>query len=84
MNSGRCSKESFDTTDRDFWVWSRKDTHRYFLAGGGDENDFAQLWSAAMGDGDRFKKAVADRTYSSSGAAIQYLVAGRKPAGGGG
>jgi SAM-dependent methyltransferase len=72
-------EESFDTTDRDFWVWSRKDTQRYFLAGGGDESEFDELWSAAMGDVERFKKAIAESTYSSSGAAIQYLVAGRKP-----
>jgi SAM-dependent methyltransferase len=73
-------EESCDTTNRDFWAWSRKDTHRYFLAGGGHEKEFAELWSVAMGDSDKFKRAVADRTYSSSGAAIQYLVAGRKPA----
>jgi SAM-dependent methyltransferase len=72
--------ETSDTTSREFWIWSRKDTHRYFLAGGGREDEFDALWSAAMGDGDKLKKAIGDGTYSDSGAAIQYLVAGRKPA----
>jgi SAM-dependent methyltransferase len=73
-------EEGFDTTDRDFWVWSRADTQRYFLAGGGHETEFDQLWSIAMGDSEKLKKALSDRTYSNSGAAIQYVVAGRKPA----
>jgi ubiquinone/menaquinone biosynthesis C-methylase UbiE len=73
-------EERSDFENRDFWIWSYKDTRRYFIAGGGCENEFEQLWSAAMGDGDKFKKAVADRTYYSSGAAIGYLITGRKPA----
>jgi SAM-dependent methyltransferase len=73
-------EELSDTANRDFWNWSRKDTLRYFLAGGGREDEFDALWLAVTGNSNKFNKAIADRTYSSSGAAIQYLVAGRKPA----
>ena len=41
-------EESADTANRDFWNWSRKDTHRYFLAGGGREDEFDALWSTAV------------------------------------
>ena len=54
-------------------------TRRYFLAGGGREGEFDALWSVAIGGGDKFAKAIAARTYAGAGAAITYLVAGRKP-----
>jgi SAM-dependent methyltransferase len=72
-------EERADFKNRDFWIWSREDTHRYFLAGGGSDQDFDALWSAAVGGGDKIDKAIAERTYASSGAGINYLVAGRKP-----
>lgn len=71
-------EERKDFEARDFWIWNRDDTRRYFLAGGGAENQFDALWASATGGADRFEKAVADRTYSHSGAALNYLVAGRK------
>jgi SAM-dependent methyltransferase len=72
-------EERADLNHRDFWIWSRKDTQRYFLAGGGRDDEFDALWSLAIGGGDAFDKAVADRTYVGAGAGIGYLVAGRKP-----
>jgi len=71
-------EEIQDFESRDFWIWSRADTFRYFLAGGGFKAEFDALWTSVMGGMDRFAKAVADRTYSHSGAALNYLVAGRK------
>jgi SAM-dependent methyltransferase len=73
-------EEQSDTADRDLWNWSRKDTLRYFLAGGGREGEFDAFWLAVTGDRHKFEETIADRTYSSTGAAVQYLVAGRKPA----
>jgi SAM-dependent methyltransferase len=75
----RAMLEEFqDFQSRDFWIWNRADTLRYFLAGGGIEAEFDALWASVTGGTDRFVKAVADRTYSHSGAALNYLVAGRK------
>src|SRR5215471_11617250 len=68
-----------DFKHRGFWIWSPEDTRRYFLAGGGLEADFDALWLVALGSGDKFDRAIADRTYAGAGAAISYLVAGRKP-----
>src|SRR5262249_35480787 len=72
-------EESADFKDRDFWIWSREDTQRYFLAGGGRADEFDALWAVAIGGGDKVDKAMADRTYASAGGSITYLVAGRKP-----
>jgi SAM-dependent methyltransferase len=72
-------EERADRKHRDFWIWSRADTHRYFLAGGGRDAEFEALWTLAIGGGDKLDKAIADRTYASSGGGIGYLVAGRKP-----
>jgi hypothetical protein len=71
-------EERADFEHRDFWIWSREDTLRYFLAGGGREGEFDALWSAAIGGNDKFNKAIADRTYARAGGSIGYLVAGRK------
>jgi hypothetical protein len=72
-------EEQADVSQLDFWIWSRSDTHRYFVAGGGRDGEFDGLWSVAVSGKERFDKAIADQTYSSAGAAIGYLVAGRKP-----
>jgi SAM-dependent methyltransferase len=74
-------EERTDRKHRDFWIWSREDTHRYFLAGGGRDVEFEALWTAAIGGRDKLDKAIADRTYADAGGCIGYLVAGRKPEG---
>ncbi len=71
-------EEMRDFETREFWIWNRSDTLRYFLAGGGLEGEFEALWTSVKTSMDRFAKAVADRTYSHSGATLNYLVAGRK------
>jgi SAM-dependent methyltransferase len=71
-------EERRDFDARDFWIWDRKDTRRYFLAGGGREAEFDALWAGVTSDGERFDKAIADRTYCHAGAVLNYLVAGRK------
>lgn len=72
-------EERTDLEQRDFWNWSRDDTRRYFVAGGGRLAEFDALWTVATSGGERFHAAIAARTYAGGGAAISYLVAGRKP-----
>ncbi len=72
-------EEHADFKQRDFWIWSRADTQRYFLAGGGRAEEFDALWSVAIGGSDRFDKAIAERATFGAGGGIGYLVAGRKP-----
>lgn len=72
-------EERADFKHRDFWIWSREDTRRYFIAGGGRESEFEALWLVAVGGNEKIDKAIAGRTYAGAGAGISYLVAGRKP-----
>jgi SAM-dependent methyltransferase len=71
-------EEMLDFEDRDFWIWNRADTYRYFLAGGGVDAEFDALWKSVTDGNSGFAKAVADQTYSHSGASLNYLIAGRK------
>jgi SAM-dependent methyltransferase len=72
-------EERADRGNRDFWIWSREDTHRYFLAGDGGDEEFDALWSIAVGESSEFDRAIANRTYAAAGGTLGYLVAGRKP-----
>jgi SAM-dependent methyltransferase len=72
-------EERTDFKNREFWNWSREDTHRHFVAGGGHDDEFRALWSVAISGNDRFDKAIAARTYAGAGGCISYLIAGRKP-----
>ena len=72
-------EERADLEHREYWIWSREDTYRYFLAGGGREDEFDALWSVAIASDRKFDKAIAAGTYAGAGGGISYLVAGRKP-----
>jgi SAM-dependent methyltransferase len=73
-------EELADFKHRDSWGgWSRDDTHRYFLAGGGHDGEFDALWSVAVGGSAKINKAIADRKYAAARGSIGYLVSGRKP-----
>ncbi|KYF50024.1 hypothetical protein BE08_07825 [Sorangium cellulosum] len=72
-------EEVEDLARRDFWIWSRRDTHRYFLAGGGEEHEFEGCWAAAMGAARRTVEAIAKGTHASAGGSVGYVVSGTKP-----
>lgn len=68
-----------DWADRDFWIWSREDTRRYFLAGGGDIGEFELLWNLAIGLSRAEADALRGGRYHGAGGSICYLVSGTKP-----
>ena len=72
-------EERADLEHREYWIWSREDTYRYFRAGGGREDEFDALWSVAIASDRKFDRAIAAGTYAGAGGGISYLVAGRKP-----
>lgn len=72
-------EERDDFGQREFWIWSREDTHRYFRAGGGREDEFEALWGSVTSGGASFSQAIADGSYSRAGGSLGYLIAGRKP-----
>lgn len=64
--------------DRDFWIWSREDTRRYFLAGGGSAPEFESHWKLAMGLSRTEADALRAGRYHGAGGSICYLVSGTK------
>lgn len=65
--------------ERDFWIWSRSDTARYFAAGGGTEAEFEALWARALEARRAEVAAIREQRLAAGGAGIVYLVSGRKP-----
>jgi SAM-dependent methyltransferase len=71
-------EELTDWASRDFWIWSRDHTSRYFAAGGGLRGDFEPNWGLARDLTKQVASALKAGKYSCGGGALFYLVAGRK------
>ncbi len=52
----------------EFWIWDKKSTKRYFLAGGGDLSHFETLWKKALDQYEYYlnKVKLQDLTYASA------------------
>jgi hypothetical protein len=59
---------------------TEENCRRYYLAGGGDEARFPQLWALARNKLAKKLAAIDAGEYVSAGGHIHYLVWGRKPA----
>lgn len=66
-------------TDDAFWIWSKPDTQRYYLAGGGDPTTFEAEWAFALASARRVADAITQRTEHSIGAGVTFLASGVKP-----
>lgn len=62
----------------EFFVWDKFDTHRYYIAGGGDEEDFSIYWQQAMEDNQERLRAYQENDLYCPGGMIFYLTSGRK------
>jgi SAM-dependent methyltransferase len=62
------------------WGWSRGEARRYYLAGGGREGDFDAGWERRMAEFGEVVESIGEGTFSTAGAQILCLVAGRRPA----
>jgi SAM-dependent methyltransferase len=65
---------------RQIGSWPRPETLRYFLAGGGREDEFEPLWACSVGLRRDAAARIAARTFHSAGGSICYCISGRKPA----
>lgn len=68
-----------DWTARRHFAWSLDDTRRYFLAGGGSEEDFERLWTLARAAAEETAAALRAGTEHMAGGGVHYLISGRKP-----
>jgi hypothetical protein len=59
--------------------FTRADAERYFVAAGGDPEEFDALWRQKRELVIRSDQAVRAGTFSTIGAAVLYVVAGRRP-----
>ncbi len=71
--------DALDHFDRGFWNWSRDDTLRYYLAGGGDPGAFDREWARARAAKAADAEALRAGTFHTGGGGVMYVVAGRKP-----
>ena len=72
--------EILDTAVREIWIWPRDQTHRYFLAGGGAEPEFDDLWALVIGQRHRVAQAIRENRYSCAGGGLFYVAWGWKSA----
>lgn len=66
--------------ERDFWYWGHDQTKRYFLAGGGTEEEFERLWRAGLAGSHEVAASLRAGREHQAGGAIGYVISGRKPA----
>jgi len=72
--------EITDFSSRNFWIWSREDTWRYFAASGGTKEEFEACWAVVRSRQRRVSDAIWSSSFATGGGAIVYLVSGVKPA----
>jgi SAM-dependent methyltransferase len=71
--------ETRDTIERGIWAWSRSQTERYFVAGGGAPVEFDALWESLFEERRRVQRAMAEGRYVAAGGALFYVAWGRRP-----
>jgi ubiquinone/menaquinone biosynthesis C-methylase UbiE len=62
------------------WIWSREDARRYFIAGGGAEQEFDAVWQRRLDELSRTVRDLQAGTFHTAGGGIQYVIGGRRPA----
>jgi ubiquinone/menaquinone biosynthesis C-methylase UbiE len=73
-------KESYMEDARsEMWGWPRDDARRYYVAGGGTEDEFDAAWDRRIAENRRLAAALEAGTFHCAGGGPLYLVAGRKP-----
>jgi ubiquinone/menaquinone biosynthesis C-methylase UbiE len=68
-----------DAADDAWSGWSRTQAHRWFVAGGGQEREFDELWERRLAEDRRTRQALREGRSDSAGGHIHYLISGRRP-----
>ncbi len=62
------------------WVgWSRAEARRFYLAGGGNEVEFDQLWQHRLNETDEALRQLEAGQLHSGGGSIEYIIRARRP-----
>lgn len=70
--------DAHDRVERGAWNEDAAKARRYFLAGGGTESEFADLFARGLATGQRLARACSEGTYHGVHGGAFYLVGGRK------
>jgi SAM-dependent methyltransferase len=73
------AEEARDSAERAIWMWNRDDTFRYFVAGGGREEEFESLWTLVLAFQRRVVEAISAARFAGAGGGLFYLIWGWKP-----
>lgn len=68
-------KEAADNT----WGWHRADARRYFIAGGGSDDEFDRAWEARIREIHQRADAITNHSLHTAGGRLLYIVAASKP-----
>jgi ubiquinone/menaquinone biosynthesis C-methylase UbiE len=74
-------EEDVEAAERERAIWDLATTRRYWLAQGGDEARFDELWALALDQRRRVAAALRAGTFTRAGGALFYLVSGRRAEG---
>jgi SAM-dependent methyltransferase len=74
-----CVEEERDFFERGLWIASREVMRRRYIAGGGKELEFDELWTHARDLQRRVLEAIDAGRYVRAGGSLFYLAWGRKP-----
>lgn len=72
------AKELLDWINNSEADYDKSQMLKYYLAGGGDEQEFNNIWETKQKDSLRIKQAILDETYIMPGGALMYIVTGKK------
>jgi SAM-dependent methyltransferase len=68
-----------EDADRGSFGWTRDETKRFFVAGGGSEEDFDAAWERRLAESRSIAAAIEQGTFHTAGGVIHYVVSGRRP-----
>lgn len=68
-----------EDVDRDRWLGrTASDTRRYYLAGGGDENEFEPRWQRRLSEAHEAVRQLNANQLHTAGGGLQYVISGRR------
>ncbi len=70
--------QSKDWSEKEFWIWDKNETKKYYLAGNGNPDLFDFFWDIAMKSSKENVEAINNKNFHSAGGGMMYLVSGYK------
>lgn len=67
-----------DWSEKEFWIWDKIDTKKYYLAGSGDPDSFGFFWDLAMKSSKEHIEDINNKNVHTAGGGMMYLVSGYK------